>query len=33
MIEFQFYNKLDPGVKSKKNPIFKSRKVLNQAQD
>ena len=30
----QFYNYLNPRVKSKKKPIYESRKiVLNQAQD
>ena len=34
MTEFQFYNQLDPEVKSKKNPIHESRKMaLNQVQD
>ena len=34
MTEYQFYNELDPGVKSKKKPRYELRKmILKQAQD
>ena len=34
MREFKFYNWLDTGIKSKKKPIYESRKMtLNQAQN
>ena len=34
MIEFPFYNQLDPGAKGKKTPRYESRKMaLKQAQE